>query len=178
MLSNHQKNKGNRRSGAAALEFAMVASVLFMIIFQMIAFGRAYLCVHVLNETSRRACNVAVTLNSSKIAATGNATYTGNWNQYVIDTVITPSLVANAIPQATTKFILVNDATADISTANSASLTTTTTGSGNSTVSTTYYQPGDEITIQITVPVNTVTWGGSIYLMGKTLQGQYTLRKE
>jgi Flp pilus assembly protein TadG len=161
----------SRRRGAAAVEFAFVIPVVITMVFGMIELGRGYLVQHILTETARRACRFGVALQSSQVPAA----YSGNWNGYVLDNIVTPVLNQNGISGTTTNFYvtawgttdnLATDTSADMSTASGPQY------SGN------VYNPGSEVSVVITVPTSNVSWGVNRYLIGGTLKGQYTLRKE
>jgi Flp pilus assembly protein TadG len=49
-----------RRRGVATVEFALIASVLFLMVFGIIEFSRAFMVVHILTDTAREGCRVAV----------------------------------------------------------------------------------------------------------------------
>lgn len=49
-----------RRTGTAAIEFAAVAPVVFLVVFACIEFGRALMAAQSLEEASRSGCRVAV----------------------------------------------------------------------------------------------------------------------
>jgi Flp pilus assembly protein TadG len=172
------RDRSTRRRGAAAVEFACIIPLVIMLIFGMIEFGRGYMVQHIITETARRACRYAVSLNSGQVPGTSSSgsSYSGNWNQYVTDKIITPTLTYNGITGATPTY-LVNEQSVDVSTAQSPQY------------SGTVYGPGDEVTVKISVPYNAVAWGigqttygntnaSTGYLVGGTLAGQYTLRKE
>jgi len=154
---------GERRSGAAAVEFAVIAPLLFAIVFGMIELGRAYMVQHLLDETARRACRKAVALQSAVVPSNYQP---NNWNGHITDSVISPTLKANGITSQVNAFYVADGANVDISTATGA------TGVGAA------YAPGTEITVKISVAANDVNWGISRYLVGKSLSAQYTLRKE
>jgi hypothetical protein len=69
------------RQGAAAVEFAIVAPVFFLVIFGMIEFGRALMVQQVLTNASREGARVAVldgsTSTSSKAVVTNYLTSAG-----------------------------------------------------------------------------------------------------
>lgn len=44
----------------ASVEFALIASVLFLVVFGIIEFSRAFMVVHILTDTARQGCRVAV----------------------------------------------------------------------------------------------------------------------
>jgi Flp pilus assembly protein TadG len=181
------RDRSTRRRGAAAVEFAFIIPLVIFMIFGMIEFGRGFMVQHIITETARRACRYAVGLNSGQVP-TGGKNYSGNWNQYVKDTIVDPTLTANGVTGYTTHFyvtawgstdVITSDSDVDISTAASPQY------SGN------VYNPGSEITVVITVPYNAVSWGinqttfkvagngvSTGFLVGGTLTGQYTLRKE
>jgi Flp pilus assembly protein TadG len=52
--------KKKRRRGAATIEFAVTASVMFAMLFGLIELGRALMCIEMMTEAARRACRVAV----------------------------------------------------------------------------------------------------------------------
>jgi Flp pilus assembly protein TadG len=51
---------GPHRAGAAAVEFAIVAPIAFLIIFGFVEFGRAFFALHALEEAARAGCRVAI----------------------------------------------------------------------------------------------------------------------
>jgi Flp pilus assembly protein TadG len=181
------RKQQTRRRGAAAVEFAFIIPLVIFMIFGMIEFGRGFMVQHIITETARRACRFSVGLNGGQIPTSGKS-YSGNWNQYVKDVIVDPTLTANGVTGYTTHFyvtdwgstdIISSDSDTDISTAKSPRY------SGN------VYNPGSEITVVITVPYNAVSWGinqttfqaagtpvSTGFLVGGTLTGQYTLRRE
>jgi Flp pilus assembly protein TadG len=179
-----------RRRGAAAVEFAFIIPLVIFMIFGMIEFGRGFMVQHIITETARRACRYGVGLNSGQVPATssGGASYSSNWNQYVKDTIVDPTLTANGITGYTTYFYVTDWGASDAITSGTDSDISTAKSpqySGN------VYNPGSEISVVITVPYNAVSWGinqttfqaagtqvSTGFLVGGTLTGMYTLRKE
>ena len=152
------------RPGAAMVEFAFVAPWVFMIIFGIIDFGRIWMVQAMLTETARRACKIAASIQSPQIPARYQPR---NWNDYISDYVIAPTTSSTwGITGQVTTVYVVDNRGVDISTAQSAS------GIGRT------YNPGSEITIQVTVPVNNISWVPVSWISGRQLSGQYTLRRE
>jgi hypothetical protein len=55
-----QTNKKNYQNGTSTVEFAIVAAVLFIMIFGVIEIGRGYFVYSMLDEVARRASRLAV----------------------------------------------------------------------------------------------------------------------
>lgn len=49
-----------RQRGATAVEFAMVAPLLFLMFFSMIEFGRGFMALHAMEEAARSGCRIAI----------------------------------------------------------------------------------------------------------------------
>lgn len=49
-----------RRPGAALVEFAIVISLLLLMVFGVIELGRGYFVVHELNDAARQGCRAGV----------------------------------------------------------------------------------------------------------------------
>jgi Flp pilus assembly protein TadG len=60
-----RRSRPRQRGGAAAVEFAFVAPVLFMLVFGMIEFGRMVMVQQVLTNASREGCRVGILDGSS-----------------------------------------------------------------------------------------------------------------
>jgi Flp pilus assembly protein TadG len=128
------------RRGAAALEFAVVAPVFFLLIFGLVEVGRCLMVQHLLTNAARQGCRVAVI--EGKTTAD-------------VNTAASNLLSGQGISGFTTT-VQVNGATADASTAN----------------------PGDKITVSISVPASTNSWvPGASFCFG-TITGSYSLRRE
>ena len=67
------KNRRQRRRGAAAVEFAIVAPVFFMMVIGIIEVGRAIMVQQVLINASRVGARQAVTLSATQASATAAA---------------------------------------------------------------------------------------------------------
>ena len=89
------------RTGAAAVEMALVAPVAFALVFGIMQIGYAFMVQHVLQNAARKACRVAILPSSSN--ANVNA---------VVNSVLTPLNLTGAVTS-----IALNGAAADISTA-------------------------------------------------------------
>jgi Flp pilus assembly protein TadG len=128
------------RRGAQLVEFAVIASVLFLFILGLIEVGRGIMVQHLLTNAARQGCRVGTLegkANADVTAAVINALNGQNIN-------------------AETLTVQVNDGTTDVATAN----------------------PGDEITVIVSVPVGSVSWvPGTNFLTG-SITGRYTLRRE
>ncbi len=64
-LSSPFHSKKRSESGAAALEFAIVASLLFMVLFGVFEFGRIFNELEVLNSAAREGARVAAVRGTS-----------------------------------------------------------------------------------------------------------------
>ena len=49
-----------RQRGATAVEFAMIAPLLFLMFFSMVEFGRASMALHAMEEAARSGCRIAI----------------------------------------------------------------------------------------------------------------------
>lgn len=56
----------NRRRGQVAVEFAMVAPIIFLFTFAAVEFGRAFLAIHCMEGAAHDACRVAIIEGSSE----------------------------------------------------------------------------------------------------------------
>jgi len=151
-----------RRAGATAIEFAVVAPVIFTLIFGIIELGRALMIEHLLAEVSRDAARYAVVAEGSNQTTSNIQTYaTGRLTAYGITTTNTP-------------IVSVDD--------NSATDLSTATGPSQKTGSTNFgkYGTGSEITVKVQVKFSEVTWLPFAEFMAgnTTLSGQYTLRRD
>ena len=63
-----------RRCGAAAIEFAIIAPLFFTLVFGSIEFGRALMVQQVLTNASRVGAREAITLNGTQSAVTSVST--------------------------------------------------------------------------------------------------------
>jgi len=144
------------------VEFAIAVPFLFMLIFGMIEISRAFMVSHILTEIARRSCREAVAIHAPN-----------NTNAYITASVINPLLDRHGIRGATVEFFVTpygaaqSTVPADISTAASYGQST-----GGGTV------PGSMITVRIRVPVGNASWTPPYFTAGRSLQGEYTLRRE
>jgi Flp pilus assembly protein TadG len=136
------RRTGARRA-AAAVEFAVVAPVFFLVVLGLIEMGRACMVAEQLTEAARRGCRQGV------IEGTTSA----------------------AIEQAALNYLSsvgINGETAGVS-INDAPV---------NTVEAQNMPAYTEITVIVTIPVDSFTWlPGGRFLFGN-LSGQYTMRRE
>jgi Flp pilus assembly protein TadG len=131
---------GNRRWGAAVVEFAVVALPFFIIVVGLVEVGRALMVQHLLLAAARQGARVGI------VPPNGNteiSTAVGN--------VMTPAGITSDKITVT-----VNDGTADASTATT----------------------GQEITVQVYVPVGSISWLPFTNYLSGNLSAQYTLRRQ
>lgn len=102
------RRKRLHRRGATAVEFAVVAPVLFLVILGIFEFGRAFMVQHLLSDAARAGCRLAILPGKSNGAV-----------QALIDS----TLVGEGISSATTQ-ILVNGASGDVGSASSGDVIT------------------------------------------------------
>jgi Flp pilus assembly protein TadG len=129
-----------KRHGAATVEFALVAPVLFMFVFAIFEFGRAFMVIDLLNDAARVGCR------EGAVQGYSTATITSD-----VQTRLQGEGVNNA-----SVTVDVNSAVADPSTSSSS---------------------GDMITVEVSVPVSSITWTGANYLTGN-LNGQSSMEKQ
>jgi|SRR5262245_31563992 len=129
-----------RRWAAAAVEFAVVALPLFIILLGMIEIGRAFMVQHLLLAAARQGARVGI------VSPNGNAEITT-----AVANVMTPAGITSDHINVT-----VNDGTADANTATT----------------------GQDITVQVWVPVASVSWLPFTNYLSGNLSGQYTLKRQ
>jgi Flp pilus assembly protein TadG len=127
------------RQGATAVEFAVVAPILFLVVLGIFEYGRAFMVQQLLTDAARAGCRLAILPNQS------NST---------VDTLISSTLTAEGISGTTTQ-ITVNGSGTDVGSANS----------------------GDVISVQLSVPITSITVVPKGYLSG-SLVAQASLRRE
>src|SRR5262249_52780111 len=54
-----------KRRGASAVEFALVASIFFLLVFAIIEFGRVFMTLELLTEAARVGCRQGITPNAT-----------------------------------------------------------------------------------------------------------------
>jgi Flp pilus assembly protein TadG len=151
-----------RRQGAVAVEFALVASVLFIVVFGLIELGRALMVLHLLSDVARESARYAVvTEGTNKTTATIQAYALNKLTAYGISTSNNPQ-------------VSVNDSTGtDLS---------ATTGPSQQTGSSNYgkYSNGSEVSVKVQVNFSDFTWMPFARFLASnvTLSGQYTLRRD
>lgn len=153
---------GNRRPGATALEFAVVAPVLFALVFGIIELGRVLMVMHLLSDVSRDSVRYAVVTEGTDQA-------TSNIQNYA-----SARLAAYGIRKVKTTAVNVNDSSStDISASTGPSQQTGTSNFGK-------YSKGSEITVKVQVNFSDVTWlpFADYVSSGAVLSGQYTLRRD
>jgi len=97
-LGGHGRRRQQRgRWGVAAVEFAIVAPLFFMMVFGCIEFGRALMVQQILTNASRVGARQAITLNATEadvIATAGN--YAASTSVSGVTVTVTPSPAAAA----------------------------------------------------------------------------------
>jgi Flp pilus assembly protein TadG len=139
MLRKMRRHRTNRH-GAATVEFALVAPVLFMFVFAIFEFGRAFMVIDLLNDAARVGCR------EGAVQGTSSSTITSD-----VQTRLQNEGVNNA-----SVTVEVNGTVADPST------------SANT---------GDLVTVQVSVPVSSITWTSANFLTGN-LNGQSSMEKQ
>jgi Flp pilus assembly protein TadG len=139
MLPTKRRHR-SKRHGAATVEFALVAPVLFMFVFAIFEFGRAFMVIDLLNDAARVGCRQGAVQSYSTSTITSN---------------VQSRLQGEGVNNASVT-VLVNGTTADPST------------SANT---------GDLVTVQVSVPVSSITWTNAKYLSGN-LNGQSSMEKQ
>jgi Flp pilus assembly protein TadG len=131
-----------RRFAAAHVEFIPVSLVFFILVLGIFEIGRAFMTQHLLTNAAREGCRIGVLQGRS------TAQITTAVNNRLADQGIGGDVAS----------VLVNDGSADASTANS----------------------GDEITVKVSVPASKMTWlPFTNYIAGDlNINSQYTLRRE
>lgn len=153
-----------KRRGASAVEFAVIAPVVFAVIFGMIEYGRYFLLQHVLTEAARRACLQASTIQAAQATTAGYA----SGNAMIDAQTITPLMQQNAITGWTSVY-KIDDAT----TSNVASAKGTYSNGSN------LY--GQKVSVTVSVPWRNVSWlPGSLtsVFAGGDPKGYYSFTKE
>lgn len=85
------------RRGAAAVEFAIVAPLFFMLVFGCIEFGRALMVQQILTNASRVGARQAITLNATEEEVVSSAlAYATNTSVSGVSVTVTPSPAAAA----------------------------------------------------------------------------------
>src|SRR5262245_28486384 len=139
-----------RCNGAAAVEFALVAPVLLLIVFGMIDLGRSIMVLDLLNHAARIGCRVGV--------------LPGNGNTEITNAVNT-SLASAGISGARAPTIEVQP---------QGSSTWTSPGNAGTAMS------GDAIRVTVSVPYNKVTWLAFNWFVGSNtiLSSSVVMSKE
>jgi Flp pilus assembly protein TadG len=151
-----------RRKGAAVVEFALVASLLFLIIFGIVELGRALMVVHLLSDVARESARYAVVTEATNKTTATIQTYASN------------RLTAYGIGTTNTPVVSVND--------NSGTDLSSSAGPSQQTGSANYgkYSNGSEVTVKVQVNFSDFTWMpfASYLASNVTLTGQYTFRRD
>jgi Flp pilus assembly protein TadG len=150
------------RSGATAVEFAVIAPVIFALVFGIIELGRALMVTHILADVSRDAARYAVVTEGSNQTTSDIQGYAkGRLTAYGISTVQTP-------------VVSVNDSSSTDLSASAGPVQK----SGSSNFG--KYSNGSEVTVKVQVNFSEVTWlpFADYVAGGAVLSGQYTLRRD
>jgi len=135
--------RGQRKTAAALVEFAVVAPVMVLLIMAIFEFGRTFMVMELLTEGARVGCRKGIIEGTSSDQ---------------IKNVVTAYLTGVGI-SGESAGISINDA--PINTADAAN------------------QPAyTEITVQVTVPVSSVSWVPNPIFTSGILSGQFTMRRE
>lgn len=127
--------RSNNRRGTAAVEFAVIAPLFFLLILAMVEIARMFMVQHTLVNVSREGSRSAV------VGATSEEDI--------------KSLVAELLSEHG-----ISGATVEVSPAPENA------------------QPGDLVTVSVSVPYNNVSWLAPTFLRGQTLTGSTKMRKE
>lgn len=135
-----------RRKGAAAVEFALVAPLFFLLILGIIEFARVFMVIQVLNNGAREGARKAILPGAT---------------QTLVDQTIENYMTNAALSGHTKTYYVNNSSTTNVSTAGA----------------------GDVIKVQISIPVDTVSWlptGFIGFVTGKgvNLSSSVIMRKE
>jgi Flp pilus assembly protein TadG len=126
----------DRRRATAAVEFAVVLPFLATLILGTFELSRAILVKEIVEDAARRGCRSAIQPNST------NSSVTTEINNILSDHGISTGSASITI--------LVNGASADVSTANRQ----------------------DEISVKVGVPVSQVFWATTLFLPGTTIESE------
>jgi Flp pilus assembly protein TadG len=150
------------RAGATAVEFAVIAPVIFALVFGIIELGRALMVTHILADVARDASRYAVVTEGANQTSADIQSYaTGRLSAYGISTVKTP-------------VVSVNDSSAtDLSASVGPAQQTGSSNFGK-------YSNGSEVTVKVQVNFSEVSWlpFADYVAGGAVLSGQYTLRRD
>ena len=135
--------KDHPRNGAALVEFAFVAPIMFVMILATFEFGRTFMVMELLTEAARVGCRRGIIEGTS--------------SQQIKDAV-TNYLTGVGI-NGEQAGVIVNDAPVD-------------------TVEAQNQPPYTEMTVQVTVPVSSVSWVPNPLFTSGILSGQFTMRRE
>src|SRR5689334_16768863 len=85
-----------KRAGATAVEFAIVAPVMFLMIFGIIELGRVLMVMHMLSDVARDSARYAVVTEGSNQSSSTISTYaTTRLTAYGISSSVTPTIIVN-----------------------------------------------------------------------------------
>jgi Flp pilus assembly protein TadG len=154
--------RNRQRPGASVVEFAVIAPVIFVILFGIIEVGRAFMVLHLLSEVARDSARYAVVTEGSNDSTTNIQNYaSGRLSAFGLSTTNAPVLYVN------------DSSSTDLSAATGPSQQTGASNFGK-------YTKGSEVTVKVQVNFTEVTWlPFAQYLAGDVkLTGQYTLRRD
>ena len=150
------------RPGASVVEFAVIAPVIFVILFGIIEVGRAFMVLHLLSEVARESARYAVVTEGANDSTANIQTYaSGRLSAFGLSTTNTPVVYVN------------DSSSTDLSAASGPCQQAGASNFGK-------YTKGSEVTVQVQVNFSEVTWMPfADYLAGNAkLTGQYTLRRD
>lgn len=137
------RTRGQQRTAASLVEFAVVSPLLFMFVLATFEFGRTFMVLALLTEGARVGCRQAIVegTSSAQIQAAVTNYLSGVGINGDTVSVIVSDGVANTVEAAT--------------------------------------QPAyTEMTVQVTVPVTSISWVPNPFFTSGTLSGQFTMRRE
>lgn len=134
------------RTGAAAVEFAIVAPLFFLLILGIIEFARIFMVIQILNNGAREGARKAILPGAT---------------QAFVDSTIENYMTNSALSGHTKTYFVNNSSTTNVTTAGA----------------------GDIIKVQISIPVDTISWlptGFIGFVTGKgiNLSSSVVMRKE
>ncbi len=152
----------HRRTGAVSVEFAIVSTMLFLMVFGILELGRTLMVLHLLSDVAREGARYAI------------VTQGGNKTTATIQSYASGRLSAYGIGSSTAPVVYVNDSSGnDLATSSGPSQQTGSSNYGK-------YSNGSEVTVKVQIKFAEFTWlPFARYLNSSvTLSGQYTLRRD
>jgi Flp pilus assembly protein TadG len=169
------RNKQQRRSGTAAVEFAVCAPFLFMMMMGMLELGRACMVKEILTDAGRKACRTGVYQGQTdaqvvqdclNILNDNFGTTTANLCTITIQVAAGPSPRGTGVPWTS-------------STPSVTWVTSTVYSSGAYTTQNDYLSTlvkrGDAILVKVSAPVSKVGWVYGWFLPNADIESEYVV---